>query len=66
MTVDLKDPTLLKRWKLMTDEEKLDVVDAIIDRDAAAWKAFNRNGGCDFYYYRNYIQGGLALTERQR
>jgi hypothetical protein len=54
-----------KMWKAMTDEEKLVVVDAIIDRDAEFWKKQARVY-CDYGYYLRFIDGGLALTERMR
>lgn len=66
MAVDLKDPTLRSRLKKMTEEEKLEVVDAIIDRDAEVWKRHNRERWCDFGYYFRFIESGVALTERQR
>lgn len=54
-----------KRMSRMTEEEKLELIDAIIDRDAEFWKERARVY-CDFGYYLDHIDGGIALTERQR
>ena len=37
-----------KALRNMTEEEKLSIVDEIIDRDAEIWKTYNRRGYCDF------------------
>jgi hypothetical protein len=54
-----------KALRKLSDEEKLEIVDAIIDRDAELWKARAREH-CDFDYYFRFVDGGIALTERTR
>lgn len=54
-----------KAKRKLTHEQKLEIVDQIIDRDVEFWKARARQY-CDFGYYFHYAEGGLALTERQR
>lgn len=65
---DFKDgPNKMNRkiLKDLTHEEKLALVDEIIDRDAQFWKDRAR-WSCDFGYYFRTLDGGIALTERQR
>lgn len=68
MSADLADfqgPNPHRSVKKLTEAEKLELVDAIIDRDAQLWKDRARDY-CDFGYYFRFINGGVALTERQR
>ena len=62
-----------KTLRAMSVEEKLNIVDQIIDRDAETWKRYNRRESfepgtviCDFEYYFRFIDGGVSLSEKQR